>query len=215
SLDRKLVEVAFFPDRDERHRAQGKKTVDAAPPLFAPSFFSHLVGPQRSPDLHTPTNLFSAAGLYYLAELIEEYSVLAKKVITFAVLCVVVMHLGLWLIDGFPVLLVLTAVLAHLCYGSLLSTFPLISLLSPGFLAGTVFLLVSHYLAFQYFATEWHPFQEVLAFFFCGLWMVPFAFFISLSANDLVLPTQSPGIIHNVCVCIAGCVSMFVLLNWI
>jgi hypothetical protein len=157
-----------------------------------------------------------AAGLYYLAELIEEYSVLAKKVIAFAVLCVVVMHVGLWLIDGLPVLLVLTAVLAHLCYGSLLSTFPLISLLSPGFLAGTVFLLVSHYLAFQYFATEWHPFQEVLAFFFCGLWMVPFAFFISLSANDLVLPTQSPGIIHSVCVCVlcfAGCVGMFVLLH--
>ena len=37
---------------------------------------------------------------------------------------------------------------------------------------------------------------QVLAFFFCGLWLVPFAFFISLSANDLVLPTmagQNPG----------------------
>jgi hypothetical protein len=94
-----------------------------------------------------------AAGLYYLAELIEEYSVLAKKVIAFAVLCVVVMHVGLWLIDGLPVLLVLTAVLAHLCYGSLLSTFPLISLLSPGFLAGTGPL---HYR--PYILTGWvHP----------------------------------------------------------
>ena len=27
--------------------------------------------------------------------------------------------------------------------------------------SSTVFLLVSHYLAFQYFATEWYPFQEV------------------------------------------------------
>ena len=33
--------------------------------------------------------------------------------------------------------------------------------------------------------------MQVLAFFFCGLWMVPFAFFISLSANDLVLPTMA------------------------
>ena len=33
--------------------------------------------------------------------------------------------------------------------------------------------------------------MQVLAFFFCALWMVPFAFFISLSANDLVLPTMA------------------------
>lgn len=42
--------------------------------------------------------------------------------------------------------------------------------------------------------------MQVLAFFFCGLWMVPFAFFISLSANDLVLPTlagQHPGILSG------------------
>jgi hypothetical protein len=34
---------------------------------------------------HTPTPhpLPSAAGLYYLAELIEEYSVLAKKILTY------------------------------------------------------------------------------------------------------------------------------------
>ena len=50
---------------------------------------------------------------------------------------VVVMYVGLWLVDGFPVLLVITGVLTHLCYGSLLSTFPVISLLSPGFIAGT------------------------------------------------------------------------------
>ena len=31
---------------------------------------------------------------------------------------------------------------------------------------------------------------QVLAFFFLCLWLVPFSFFISLSANDLVLPTS-------------------------
>ena len=30
---------------------------------------------------------------------------------------------------------------------------------------------------------------QVLSFFFVCLWMVPFGFFISLSANDMVLPT--------------------------
>jgi len=34
---------------------------------------------------------------------------------------------------------------------------------------------------------------QVFAFFTLGLWMVPFAFFVSLSAGDNVLPTYSPG----------------------
>ena len=34
---------------------------------------------------------------------------------------------------------------------------------------------------------------QVFAFFVLGLWMVPFAFFVSLSAGDNVLPTYSPG----------------------
>ena len=122
------------------------------------------------------------------------------------------MYVGLWVVDGFPLLLVAVGILTHICYASLLSTFPVISLFSPGFIAGTctksvvynvhvyiisiimycflstmcrlclnqlssvnvciyvyrcvsyhtpVFLIVGHYLAFQYFATVWHPFQEV------------------------------------------------------
>ena len=47
------------------------------------------------------------------------------------------MYIGLWLVDGFPLLLVMVGILSHLCYGSLLSTFPVITLLSPGFIIGT------------------------------------------------------------------------------
>ena len=36
-------------------------------------------------------------------------------------------------------------------------------------------------------------YTQVFAFFVLGLWMVPFAFFVSLSAGDNVLPTYSPG----------------------
>ena len=127
----------------------------------------------------------------------------------------------LLLFDGLPVVLIVLGLLSHICYGSLLTTFPSITLLSPGFLGGTGIpaanvaprrhrsgcsfrvlyihsgedvrntaarwllycvpnalihynvliylfviytglLLVAHYFAFQYFATEWHPFQEVV-----------------------------------------------------
>ena len=47
------------------------------------------------------------------------------------------MYIGLWLLEGFPVSLIAAGILTHVCYASLLSTFPIISLLSPGFIGGT------------------------------------------------------------------------------
>ncbi|KAJ8025783.1 hypothetical protein HOLleu_33432 [Holothuria leucospilota] len=90
-----------------------------------------------------------AAGLYYLAELVEEYTVISGRIIK-------------WL---------------HILYRSALA------------LDFEILVFVNHYYAFRYFSTVWHPFSEVLAFFTICLWMVPFAFFVSLSANDNVLPT--------------------------
>ncbi|NXH00198.1 TX261 protein, partial [Loxia leucoptera] len=57
-----------------------------------------------------------------------------------------------------------------------------------------VLVVVNHYLAFQYFAEEFYLFSEVLAYFTFCLWLIPFAFFVSLSAGENVLPsTVQPG----------------------
>ncbi|KAL5471609.1 hypothetical protein EMCRGX_G029739 [Ephydatia muelleri] len=132
-----------------------------------------------------------AAGLYYLAELIEEYSVISRRIISILLVFVIIIDIGLLMIDGFPLGLTVVGIALHLLYGSLLTTFPVISLCSIGFIGGTVLLVLAHGLAFLHFAEVWHPFQEVLAFFFLCLWLVPFSFFISLSANDFVLPTTT------------------------
>ncbi|XP_026547400.1 protein TEX261, partial [Notechis scutatus] len=69
---------------------------------------------------------------------------------------------------------------------------PSLSLFSPSILA--VLVVLNHYLAFQYFAEEYYPFSEVLAYFTFCLWLTPFAFFVSLSAGENVLPsTVQPG----------------------
>ncbi len=47
------------------------------------------------------------------------------------------LYIGLLVFDGFPWGLVVVGLLTHLLYGSLLTTFPVISLLSPGFVGGT------------------------------------------------------------------------------
>ncbi|XP_064916203.1 protein TEX261 isoform X1 [Columba livia] len=57
-----------------------------------------------------------------------------------------------------------------------------------------VLVIFNHYLAFQYFAEEYYLFSEVLAYFTFCLWLIPFAFFVSLSAGENVLPsTVQPG----------------------
>ena len=118
----------------------------------------------------------------------------------------------------------------------------------------TVCLIASHIFAFQYFAEEYYPFQEVhnhrsihpsiypsiypsihpsiypsihpsihlsihpsihlsirssihpsihsfiqqvVGFFFLCQWLIPFSLFISLTANDLVLPTIHPGTVDS------------------
>jgi hypothetical protein len=47
------------------------------------------------------------------------------------------------------------------------------------------------YTVFQYFSRHWHPFSDVLAYFTVCVWLVPFSFFVSLSASDSGLPTVS------------------------
>jgi len=54
-----------------------------------------------------------------------------------------------------------------------------------------VSLGLNHYWAFSYFGIKYFSFLEVLAYFTVCLWMVPFLFFVSLSANDQILPTTS------------------------
>lgn len=134
-----------------------------------------------------------AAGLYYLAELVEEYSVIAKRVIKYMIVSSVLVHVGVWLFDGFPTPMIAVGIATQLSYSFLLRTFPFISIASPAFLLGCVLLLLHHYLTFNHFTENLYTFQEVFAFFVLGLWMVPFAFFVSLSAGDNVLPTYSPG----------------------
>merc|ERR1711936_1522430 len=63
--------------------------------------------------------------------------------------------------------------------------------MSPAFIGACVMLIVNHYLAFQFFADKYYIFSEVLGYFTLCLWLVPFAFFVSLSANENVLPTMA------------------------
>jgi len=141
-----------------------------------------------------------AAGLYYLAELVEEYTVLTAKIIRWMVILTLCTYIGLFLFENLPLSIIICGIIAQLAHFALLSNFPFFSVSSPAFLASMVMVLVNHYLAFSYFGENYYPFSEVMAYFTICQWLVPFAFFVSLSANENVLPTfaersplMSPG----------------------
>ncbi|XP_009288983.1 PREDICTED: protein TEX261 [Aptenodytes forsteri] len=101
---------------------------------------------------------------------------------------------GLYLFEHFPGFMVGVGLFTNLVYFGLLQTFPFIVLTSSNFILSCALVIFNHYLAFQYFAEEYYLFSEVLAYFTFCLWLIPFAFFVSLSAGENVLPsTVQPG----------------------
>lgn len=130
-----------------------------------------------------------AAGLYYIAEVVEEYTVLTAKIIRYMIYITSLVYIGMYLFEGMPARMIVTGLLTNLDYFILLSTFPSISLSSVSFIVGVVLVLANHYFAFHFFTTVYYPFPEILAYFTICLWLVPFSFFVSLSINDYTLPT--------------------------
>lgn len=136
-------------------------------------------------------NLAVAAALFYLAELVEEYTVITAKVIKATLAVTTLVYIGLFILEGFPITLIGAGLFSNGLYYLLLRDFPFIELTSPVFIGGVAMVFVNHYLAFDHFSSVWYPFSEILAYFTICLWILPFAFFVSLSASENVLPTAS------------------------
>jgi len=136
-------------------------------------------------------SLALASGLYYLAELVEEFTSASARVVRVLILVVFGIFLCFLVFEEFPLSMTLCGMAAQIAHIYVMQTFPYFVLSSPAFVSTLVFVVINHYLAFTYFSNHYYPFIEVMAYFTICMWMVPFAFFVSLSANDMVLPTQS------------------------
>lgn len=138
-----------------------------------------------------------ACGLYYMAELAEEYSRLTKKILKYSIISVIVIHALLLVLDGFPFFTTLFGIALHGVYYQFLKDFPFVKFSEPLFLGACVGLLVNHYLWIVYFREEYqYRVPQIMAFFVPCVWLVPFGFFVSVSLGDTVLPsaTHSGGL---------------------
>lgn len=97
-------------------------------------------------------------------------------------------YIGLMLFDSLPWSMILSGLASQVLHAMIMKSFPFVKVLSPEFILTVILVIVNHYLAFRFFAQTYYSLSEVLAYFTLCLWIVPFALFVSLSANDQVLP---------------------------
>ncbi|KAI8899451.1 transmembrane adaptor Erv26, partial [Globomyces pollinis-pini] len=138
-----------------------------------------------------------ATGLYYLSELIEEYTIFTKKILNYSIVIIILFHLIL-LLDGFPILRLLFSIFCTLWYSRLLPKFPVVDLTGPIFVVSCVLALINHFLWLDFFRSNRYRMLDMISFFCLLVWLLPFLFIISTSANDLALPAfDSNGSIKN------------------
>jgi len=153
-----------------------------------------------------------ASGLYYLSELVEEHTVLAKRVLTRLIYGLIAIQTLLLVVDRLPWLPSLVSIASHAIYLQNLRRFPVVKLTDPIFVSSCVLVLVNHWLWFRHFSkppdfNNYNPgrggryeyynpvstapnFTEIASFFGLMVWLVPFALFVSLSAGENVLPSM-------------------------
>jgi hypothetical protein len=75
-----------------------------------------------------------ASGLYYLSELVEEHTVIAKRLLTRLIYLVIGLQILLCIIDGLPFTLSLLSIVSHVVYLGNMRRFPVVKLSDPLFI---------------------------------------------------------------------------------
>lgn len=130
----------------------------------------------------------AACGLYYLAELIEEYTNTTKKLLWYIIRAELVLH-GLLLFDRQPLSCLLLGAATQIGYIRLMRRFPFISFLgsTDGLVAGALFL-ANNILWIRHFWATRFTIEYILAFFLATTWLVPSIIFLGMAGDQSVLP---------------------------
>ncbi|KAJ5818294.1 hypothetical protein N7474_003885 [Penicillium riverlandense] len=152
-----------------------------------------------------------ASGLYYLSEIVEEHTVLARRLLSRLIYSIIGVQTLLMIFDRFPIFLSLLSIGSHLVYASNLRRFPIVKLSDPLFILSCLLVGLNHWLWFRHFSQPIAPaqrsennwrqpykvdysdmpsFTDVASYFGLCVWLVPFALFVSLSAGENVLPSM-------------------------
>ncbi|KAK7732525.1 erv26 superfamily protein [Cytospora paraplurivora] len=151
-----------------------------------------------------------ASGLYYLSELVEEHTVISKRLLSRLIYAIIVLDLLLCFVDKFPFWLTVFGIVSHIVYLGNMRRFPYVTLTDPLFISSCVLVLINHLVWYRHFSarqkaaynnmTSYYDapddiptFTEIASYFGICVWLVPFALFVSLSASDNILPYENPA----------------------
>lgn len=129
-----------------------------------------------------------AAGMYYLAELAEEYTTIARRVMKVLMISVATSYLLIAVVDGVSWWRCLLSIGSQAVYSLVLRSFPWIRPSSLPILGCGVALVVDHVLWYTYFSENRYPYWAVVSFFLLFVWAVPFGYFVTCAVVDQSLP---------------------------
>ena len=104
----------------------------------------------------------AACGLYYLAELVEEYTSTMRRIMYVSCFAVLAAHV-LFIFEGLPLSALGVGLATHACYLWLLQSFPFIKFNSPQFLTSLGMCVLSHYFWMSHFMVHFHAMTHVRA----------------------------------------------------
>lgn len=128
-------------------------------------------------------------GLYKAVEYIEDKTFAAKKKIEQMVIAISIGHV-LLIFRGVNFFLVLYSLIIQGIFYTLLEVYPNINPANPTFIIGSILALGNHFLMLRSLILGNYYFVEMIFIFVVFVWTTPFAFFLSLSANDEALPIK-------------------------
>lgn len=134
-------------------------------------------------------------GIIKAIEYIEDKAYAAKKHIEKIIQVSALLHIIL-LFRGVSILQILFSLTIQYSFFCLLEAYPTIKMENPFFVYGSVASLINHFLVIRFLFTSKIRILEIV-FHFLLIWITPFCFFVSLSANDEVLIVSGDRKINN------------------
>ncbi|EPR79338.1 Transmembrane adaptor Erv26, partial [Spraguea lophii 42_110] len=128
-------------------------------------------------------------GLYYSVMYIEEHTYAAKDKIEMIIQGILILHIYL-LLRGMRIFVIVFSLISNLIFYNLLSSYPYILASNVNFIAGCVAAFINHFLFLQTTIANNYNALEIILYFIIFVWVVPFCFFLSLTANDDTFPVK-------------------------
>lgn len=125
-------------------------------------------------------------GIVNAIDYIEDKAYAAKKHIGTIIQVSSVLH-AILLFRGVSILQILFSLSVQYAFYCLLDIYPLVKMDNPYFIYGTVASLLNHFLVIRLIFAKPAVYGLEIVFYFALIWITPFCFFLSLSANDEVL----------------------------